>query len=383
MENTPENKQDFALKVKPRPVTRINRKFLIGVFMLCVAVMLMATLYGLAPTDYGTKSQGPELYNVDQKPSAESLNILPKTYQEMAKRPIELGPAMMGDMGKAILKAEKQAGITAPPQQSGGKLPFRPDAETDARRAERLRQAQAAIRAKESKVFFALNGNQVPKNQIPGVDQLMETKSLKASGGKEGFELEQSNSPYQLMAGTIISASLITGINSDLPGVVMAQITENIYDTVTGKHLLVPQGARLMGRYDSKIAQGQKRAMIIWQRLLMPNGSHIILDNMTASDQAGYSGLTDGVDFHTGDLMKGIALSTLLGVGTELAIGDDQNSLLRALTDSTQKTTNKAGQAIVEQYLNQKPTLTIRPGWKLKVIVHKDLTLKPYPEEFQ
>ncbi len=323
MENTPENKETFALKVKLRPVTRINRKFLIGVFMLCVTVMLMATLYGLAPTDFSAKPQGPELYNVGQKPSAE----------------------------------------------------------TDARRAERLRQAQAAIRARESKIFFALNGNQVSGTQVTGTDRLMGTNSLKASGEKEGFELEQSNSPYQLMAGTIISASLITGINSDLPGVVMAQVTENIYDTVTGKHLLVPQGARLMGRYDSKIAQGQKRAMIIWQRLLMPNGSHITLDNMTASDQAGYSGLTDGVDFHTGDLMKGIALSTLLGVGTELAIGDDQDSLLRALTDSTQRTANKAGQAIMEQYLNQKPTLTIRPGWKLKVIVHKDLTLKPYSEE--
>ena len=366
-----DQKSEFALKVKPRPVTRINRKLLIGVFMGTVAVILMATLYGLVPTDYGSQTKGPELYNVGQKPSAESLNVLPKTYQDMPKRPIELGPAMMGDMGDAIVKAESQAGITAQAPASTAKLPFRPDAETDAIRAERIRQAQAAIRAKESKVFFELNDAQA---KTPAVQDMPAIK---------GMTQEEPISPYQLMAGTIISASLITGINSDLPGVVMAQVTENIYDTVTGHTLLVPQGARLMGRYDSQIAQGQKRAMIIWQRLLMPNGSHITLDNMTASDQAGYSGLTDGVDFHTGDLMKGIALSTLLGVGTELAIGDDQNSLLRALTDSTQRTANKAGQAIVEQYLNRKPTLTIRPGWKLKVIVHKDLTLKPYLEESQ
>ena len=363
-----DQQSDFTLKGKPRPVTRINRKLLIGVFMGAISVILMATLYSLAPRDYGAESQGPD-YNVGQKPSAESLNVLPKTYQDMPKRLIELGPAMMGDMGEAILKAERQAGITAHPQQSGTKLPFRPDAETDALRAERLRQAQAALRAKESKVFFALKG--VPE------------KAPTATGVKtidSGLQ-EDPTSPYQLMAGTIISASLITGINSDLPGVVMAQVTENIYDTVTGHTLLVPQGARLMGRYESKVVQGQKRAMVIWQRLLMPDGSHITLDNMTASDQAGYSGLSDAVDFHTGDLMKGIMLSTLLGVGTELAISDDQDSLLRALTDSTQKTTNQAGQAIVEQYLNQKPTLTIRPGWKLKVIVHKDLTLKPYLKE--
>ena len=372
MEKSPDQidqQSEFALKVKPRPVTRINRKLLIGVFMGTVAVILMATLYGLAPKEHGPESQGPELYNVGQKPSAESLNVLPKTYQDMPKRPIELGPAMMGDMGEAILKAEKRAGVTAQASAPTAKLPFRPDAETDAIRAERLRQAQAAIRAKESKVFFALNNVQAKAPTAKGVNAM-------------GTALqEEPTSPYQLMAGTIISASLITGINSDLPGVVMAQVTENIYDTVTGYTLLVPQGARLMGRYDSQIAQGQKRAMVIWQRLLMPNGSHITLDNMTASDQAGYSGLTDGVDFHTGDLMKGIVLSTLLGVGTELAIGDDQDSLLRALTDSTQKTTNQVGQAIVEQYLGRKPTLTIRPGWKLKVIVHQDLTLKPYLKE--
>lgn len=369
METSLKNKQDFALKGKPRPVTRINRKFLIAVFMLSVAVMFGATLYGVAPTDYGAKSRGPELYNVGQKPSAESMNILPRTYQEMAKRPIELGPAMMGDMGEAILKAESQVGITASLPQSATKLPFRPDAATDALRAERLRQAQAAIRAKESKVFFALNNART-------------TEPIEKPASNIESEIGAApNSPYQLMAGTIISASLITGINSDLPGVVMAQVTENIYDTVTGQYLLVPQGARLMGRYDSKIAQGQRRAMIIWQRLLMPDGSHITLDNMTASDQAGYSGLNDGVDFHTGDLMKGIALSSLLGVGSELAVGGDQNSLLRALTDSTQKTTNQAGQAIVEQYLNQKPTLTIRPGWELKVIFTQDLTLKSYVKD--
>lgn len=102
----PKTLDAFALKGKPRSVTRINRKFLIGVFMGTVAVILLATLYGLAPKEHKAQSSGPELYNVDQKPSAESLNVLPKSYQEMAKRPIELGPAMMGDMGEAIVRAE-------------------------------------------------------------------------------------------------------------------------------------------------------------------------------------------------------------------------------------------------------------------------------------
>src|SRR6202034_2683312 len=96
--------------------------------------------------------------------------------------------------------------------------------------------------------------------------------------------LQHPVSPYQVMAGTLISASLITGLNSDLPGLVEAQVTENVYDTVTGRTLLIPQGARLIGSYDSVIAFGQSRALVVWQRIVMPNGSSIVIDNLAATD---------------------------------------------------------------------------------------------------
>lgn len=177
------------------------------------------------------------------------------------------------------------------------------------------------------------------------------------------------------MAGSVIAASLMTGINSDLPGLVIAQVTENVHDTVTGNTLLIPQGSRLIGTYDSVVAFGQKRALLIWQRIVMPDGSSIEIDNLPATDTAG---LEDKVDFHTWQLIKGVALATLLGVGTELSFGENESDLVKAIRESTQQNVSQAGQLITEKNLNIQPTITVRPGWPLRVIVHKDLMLRPY-----
>jgi type IV secretion system protein VirB10 len=180
------------------------------------------------------------------------------------------------------------------------------------------------------------------------------------------------------MAGSIIAASLLTGLDSDLPGMVTAQVTEPVYDTVTGAILLIPQGARLVGSYDSVVAFGQSRALLVWQRIILPNGSSIQIDNLPATDAAGYAGLKDKVDFHTWTLLKGVAMSTLLGVATQASFGSSQSNLVEAIRQSTQESANQAGQKIVEKNLNIQPTITVRPGWPLRVIVHKDLILKPY-----
>jgi type IV secretion system protein VirB10 len=128
------------------------------------------------------------------------------------------------------------------------------------------------------------------------------------------------------MAGSVIAASLVTGLDSDLPGFVVAQVTENVYDTVTGQILLIPQGSRLVGSYDSVVAFGQSRALLVWQRIILPNGSSIQIDNLPATDTAGYAGLSDGVDYHTWQLLKGVAMSTLLGVGTEIGSTSNQSN---------------------------------------------------------
>ncbi len=147
---------------------------------------------------------------------------------------------------------------------------------------------------------------------------------------------------------------------------------------MTGNHLLIPQGTRLIGTYDSVVAFGQSRALVIWQRLIMPDGSSIVIENLPATDTAGYAGLEDEVNFHTWRLIKGVVLSTLLGVGTELTLGDEESDLLKALRESSQDSANRVGQRLAERNLNIQPTITVRPGWPLRIIVHKDLVLRPF-----
>ena len=132
--------------------------------------------------------------------------------------------------------------------------------------------------------------------------------------------ISPSPSPWTISAGSVIAASLVTGLNSDLPGLVIAQVTQNAYDSATGRTVLVPQGSRLIGRYDSVIAFGQKRALVVWQRIVMPDGSSITLDNAPATDASGYAGLADRIDRHSWALLKGVALSTLLGDGDNLGV---------------------------------------------------------------
>ena len=212
-------------------------------------------------------------------------------------------------------------------------------------------------------------------------EQTRKLSFLKAGPEKEIYNphgLQKPASPYQLMAGTIIAASLVSGLNSDLPGFVIAQVTENIYDSVSGRFLLIPQGSRLVGKYDNVVAFGQERALVVWQRIILPDGTSIVIDNLPATDTGGYAGLADQVDLHTWKLLKGIALATVLGVGSQLAFGSSDSDLVKALQQSTQSTTNRAGQRLVERNLNVQPTITVRPGWPLRVIVHKDIVLRPY-----
>jgi len=187
--------------------------------------------------------------------------------------------------------------------------------------------------------------------------------------------LAQPVSPWTLQAGSLIAASLITGLNSDLPGLVTAQVTENVYDSVTGRSLLIPQGSRLIGSYDSVVAYGQSRALVVWQRIILPDGSSIRIDNVPATDTQGYAGLSDKIDAHTWQLLKGVALSTLLGVGTQLSFGSTESDLVRAIRESAQQSASRAGDQLVTRNLNIQPTLRVRPGWPLRVVVHKDIVL--------
>jgi type IV secretion system protein VirB10 len=181
-----------------------------------------------------------------------------------------------------------------------------------------------------------------------------------------------------LSAGTVIPASLITGLNSDLPGIVIAQVTEHVRDSATGATILVPQGSRLIGSYASDLAFGQSRALLVWKRIVFPDASSIQLDDVPGTDRSGRSGVRDRVDVHGLRLLKGIALSTLLGVGTELQFGDEKGGLVEAVRRSAQQDSARAGEQLTSRNLDIPPTIEVRPGWPVTAILHKDLVLRPW-----
>ncbi|SIT54850.1 putative TRBI CONJUGAL TRANSFER TRANSMEMBRANE PROTEIN [Mesorhizobium prunaredense] len=387
--------EQLQLRASPRRAVRFRRGVIIAIAAVGSGAILGVTMMALQGPALRFKEQAEDLYNTDRKPTPEGLETLPKDYSGVKPNPPVLGPPLPGDLGRPILERRRQLGI-APGQDNS---------------AEEQRVAQQAIEARESQVFFrienrpkeaGIGGNaksaQQPFGAPPQSDAARPSDSVAPAEGDQNNQqrkldfvsqrntsgiynphaLQTPASPNQLMAGSVIAASLITGINSDLPGFVVAQVTENVHDTLTGSILLIPQGSRLIGTYDSVVAFGQKRALLVWQRIILPDGSSIEIDNLPATDTAGYAGLEDKIDFHTWQLIKGVALATLLGVGTELSFGENESDLVKAIRESTQQNVSQAGQRITEKNLNVQPTITIRPGWPLRVIVHKDLVLRPY-----
>ncbi|MGY3534582.1 TrbI/VirB10 family protein [Bradyrhizobium sp. USDA 4452] len=410
--------EPLELRARPRPVRRLNRRALMAGCAIAALFIAGATLIALRPHPF-KQPERTELYNTDRKQTAEGLSKLPKSYEEIPPSTPRLGPPSPGDIGRAFAENEKKAGVAS---DTG----FRTNPEEDAERAERIRQTRVAQQARESGLFFRLSERQEKRKQAststtdapaaslsefrpstpdtgPSAAELAKTAlamvdrsseivpasqarklafaAAKADTGTTNpHTLKPPPSTYAVMAGSIIPASLVTGLNSDLPGATIGQVTENVYDTVTGEHLLIPQGTRITGKYDSVVAFGQKRALVVWSRLILPNGNSIVVENLPATDVAGYAGLEDEVDFHTWQLLKGVALATLIGVGTQLSIGNDESDLVKALRESTQQTTNRAGQRLIERELDVQPTITVRPGWPLRVIVSKDLVMKPYQD---
>ena len=179
-----------------------------------------------------------------------------------------------------------------------------------------------------------------------------------------------------VQAGAVIPAALITGIRSDLPGQVTAQVTEHVYDTPTGQYLLIPQGSKLIGVYDSQVSFGQDRVLLVWTRLIMPNGRSIVLERQPGADTQGFAGLEDEVDHHWGRLFTAAALSTLLGVGAELGAANGDSVILTALRRGSTDSLNQAGQQVVRRNLNIQPTITVRPGFPVRVIVNRDLVFR-------
>ena len=369
-----------AMRLRPEPprVRRLSRKVLAGAGLVVSLGIGGALIYALQGRDKGTG--GEELYSTQNRSTADGLAGLPRDYTG----PI-LGPPLPGDLGRPILDAQNRGLPVVPPTMTAPQVDpeqQRRLAEQEAARTSRVffqaAQARATAPSATSASGFSGLGAAGPGGAPSPQDRQL--AFLNAAVDRRVVATDRvmaPASPYVLQAGAVIPAALITGIRSDLPGQITAQVTENVYDSPTGRILIIPQGTRLLGQYDNGVGFGQRRILLVWNRLIFPNGRSIVLERQPGTDAQGYAGLEDGVDMHWWDLARAIGLSTLLSVSAELAM-DDQDALIQALQSGAQDTINNAGQEIIRRQLNVAPTLTIRPGFPVRVMVTRDLVLEPY-----
>ena len=395
--------ETLVLRASPGRVARFRRGAIIAIAAAGSTAIVGVAWLALKPASLSLVASGEDRPRLGAAAPPDALAGAPKSYGDVPR----LGPPLPGDLGRSILEHQRETGA-AQATDSTAEAAQRAAQEAE---AERQRIAAEQRSARESGVMMqladasrasaatpadgepgatavsaptpagdanrlALDPERDPNNQQRRLD-FVERRGT--AGDINPDVLTPAASPYTLSAGSIIAASLITGLNSDLPGLVTAQVTENTYDSVTGRILLIPQGSRLIGSYDSVVAFGQSRALVVWQRIILPDGSSIRIDNVPATDLSGYAGLSDRIDRHTWQLLEGVALSTLLGVGTELGLGSSESDLVRAIRESAQQSGARAGDQFVTRNLNVQPTLRVRPGWPLRVVVHRDIVLRRWP----
>lgn len=383
--STPEAATPMRLRAEVPRVTRLSRKVLAGLGLVASLGLGGALVYALQTRNGGRPPE--ELYSTDNRSTADGLQGLPRDYTGVP----QLGPPLPGDLGRPIVSAQNRG----QPVPTPGVVQPQPGLS-----AEEQRRLQEIETARTSRLFAASEArNAAPATATTSNPVMPDLTSLglapppatpTAQERQQAFlnapvdrrtvsadRVAAPASPNILQAGAVVSAALITGIRSDLPGQITAQVTENIYDSPTGRILLIPQGTRVIGQYDNNVQFGQSRVLLIWNRLIFPNGRSIVLERQPGADAEGYAGLQDGVDYHWWDLAKAAGLSTLLSVGAELATNDDDR-LIQAIRNGGQDTINDAGQQIVRRELNVAPTLTIRPGFPVRVIVTRDLVIEPY-----
>jgi type IV secretion system protein VirB10 len=373
---------DLQLRPDRPRVTRLSRKVLLALGSVSALAIAGALFYALQTRNRG--DGGKELYSTENRATADALAGLPKDYTGIPRPAPPLGPALPGDLGRPILNAQTKD--LAPQGMSSEEQ--REQQENEAARVSRLFTQTGLPPSNPVEALNAAATAAAAPEHTPAADagsaQNMQDRKLafmNASADKRtvsDFRLEAPASTYVVQAGTVIPAALITGIRSDLPGEITAQVTEAIYDSPSGHYLLIPQGARLVGQYDSSVAFGQSRVLLVWTRLIMPNGTSIVLERLPGADAGGYAGLEDEVDNHWLMLFEAAALSTLLSVGAEAGTSNSENNLAQAIREGASNSVSQVGQRIVERQLNIQPTLTVRPGFPVRIMINRDLVLEPY-----
>lgn len=250
---------------------------------------------------------------------------------------------------------------------SGHGYAAEPDAYTQALEAERIAAQQRAQQPDQNR----------QEEKIAFINQKAETAVISP------HLMQDPITPYELYAGSVINGVLISGMNSDLPGNVIAQVSQNVYDSKEGRYLLIPQGTKIIGKYDSKTTFGQTRGLVIWQRLIYPNGKSIVLNNLVGSDQAGYVGFKDVVKSHFGSVVATAIIGGLItgAVAKETDVSSNDSTYRSEAGAAAADNISSVTDRIVDKKLNVQPTIIIRPGYQFAMLLDQDILLEPYVEE--
>ncbi|WP_224814779.1 TrbI/VirB10 family protein [Hasllibacter sp. MH4015] len=379
--------RDLRLRPDPPRVMRLSRKAiaaLVATVGLGLGAILIVALQGRQASD--TPS---ELYSTERIQAAEGLSRLPTNYGDVPR----LGPPLPGELGRPILSAQERGDPVPIPTHTGLSAPGIDPAEQlrlqeieAARLSALFAETQTGPRGSGadpssapmgSNMFPMPHGSSAPQGTAAGQDTVL-TRGT-ATDPVSSERLVSPPSPYILQAGTVIPAALLTALRSDLPGQIAAQVTSNVYDSPSGRYLLIPQGARLLGEYDSTIVVGQNRLLLVWTRLILPDGRSINLNREPGTDGAGTAGLQDWVNYHWGRVFLAAGLATILNVGLE-GVATSEDNVATAIREAAQGTIRRTGEEIVRQQISVPPTLTISPGFPVRVMITRDLILDPLGE---
>ncbi len=368
--------KDLRLRGTSKPVARVSRKALIitgGVLAIGVSGALV---WSLRERD---RAVSQPVFQ-PAAPPPEQISGLPKDYLHRGDAPV-LGPPLPGDLGRPILSAQRARGAgTSDPMVSDGATSEASHAQI-ARPAAPLRpdpRVEASNAARASGLFAT---GPVRSGNAPTIVATRAGASAADERTTSPERLQAPASPYVLQAGAIIPAALVTGLRSDAAGLAIAQVSQDVFDSLGGHHRLIPAGARLIGEYETTTRAGQSRLAVAWTRLILPTGRSIVLDKLPAADAQGMAGLQDGVDRHGKAVLAAAALSTVLAIGAEAGQSSDGSDLERAIRRGASQSVSDVGQQAVGRSLSLAPTLTIRPGAPLRVLLSRDLVLEPYDEE--
>lgn len=391
----------------PRARARKLRKAPVAIVLGCAALVFLVALYfALQRSSQADVAAAPVTIDADaiKRTLPDALQLSAADFKPAVEETTDipvLGPPLQGDLGGFQLRHVQPPQpeptvpeVKPPPVPTLPKLPVtttpayvpppvsQPSPEALERaRLKRLRE-EAISQAQQAGIFFQ-TGQRSSSSQtsntavsVPAALPQSAPQPTQRSTSPATGQWEPAKSPYTVYAGSMIPAVLLTGINSDVPGQIIAQVREQVFDTVTGRYLLIPQGTRLLGKYDSRIGYGQNRAQVIWTRMIFPDGSSVQLDNMPGVDAMGQAGYTDTVNHHWGRLITGAVLSSLLA-GTS-GVAGERDGFEGEFYQNAGSEINRFGQRFTKKNLTVEPTIQVRPGYSVNVLVNHDLILKPW-----